>query len=168
MLSEDAVLEMRARKGTEKRDMAELVAVAAGLCEEEWGQELWSSPLKVLHLLSARPCLRNVFRGSSVQLCIDDALASVAREDLLRLANNGASKRTGDKGGDNGKNAIEATAYRWRHSSTADWRCPQVKEDLLKPLRKRLEARVLELGLVPRLVKRISGSVNSVCAWDWV
>ena len=47
-------------------------------------------------------------------------------------------------------------------SSTADWRCPQVKEDLLKPLRKRLEARVVELGLVPRLVKRISGS-EKVC-----
>ena len=54
VLSEDAVLEMQARKGTKKRDMAELVAEAAGLCEEEWDQELWSSPLKVLHLLSVR------------------------------------------------------------------------------------------------------------------
>ena len=48
------MLEMQARKGTKKRDMAELVAEAAGLCEEEWDQALWSSPLKVLHLLSVR------------------------------------------------------------------------------------------------------------------
>ena len=41
-------------------------------------------------------------------------------------------------------------------SLTADWRCPRAQEDLLKPLRKRLEARVVELGFLPRLVKHIS------------
>ena len=45
---------MATSRRTKKLEMAELVAGAVGLCEEEWGQELWSSPLKVLHLLSVR------------------------------------------------------------------------------------------------------------------
>ena len=46
--------DVQPRRGVRKRDMAELVAEAAGLCEDEWDLELFSAPLKIFHLLCVR------------------------------------------------------------------------------------------------------------------
>lgn len=46
--------DVQSRRGVRKRDMAELVAEAAGLCEDEWDLELFSAPLKIFHLLCVR------------------------------------------------------------------------------------------------------------------
>ena len=59
---------MATLRRTKKLEMAELVAGAVGLCEEEWGQEPLEFPTESLAFAQcACPCLRHVFRRSSVQ-----------------------------------------------------------------------------------------------------
>ena len=53
ILSEAAVGEVQSRKGYQKREMVDLVAEAAGLCSDEWDQELQAAPMKVFQLLCA-------------------------------------------------------------------------------------------------------------------
>ena len=54
LLSEEAALDVQARRATRKRDMVEVVAEAAGLCSDEWDLDLSASPYKVQTLLSVR------------------------------------------------------------------------------------------------------------------
>ena len=54
LLSKKAALDVQARRATRKRDMAEVVAEAAGLCSDEWDLDLSASPYKVQTLLSVR------------------------------------------------------------------------------------------------------------------
>ena len=55
VLSDDAAFQVQSRRtSTRKRDMAELVAEAAGLCDDEWDLELMGSPHKVSKLLTVR------------------------------------------------------------------------------------------------------------------
>ena len=55
VLSEAALLDMQGRKASVKRrDFAELVAEAAGLCSEELDLELSGSPHRIFQLLSTR------------------------------------------------------------------------------------------------------------------
>ena len=46
--------EVQSRKGYQKREMVDLVAEAAGLCSDEWDQELQAAPMKVFQLLCVR------------------------------------------------------------------------------------------------------------------
>ena len=54
ILSEEAALDVQSRRATRKRDMAEIVAEAAGLCSDEWDLDLSASPYKVQTLLTVR------------------------------------------------------------------------------------------------------------------
>ena len=54
ILSEEAVQEVQSCKGYQKREMVDLVAEAAGLCSDEWDQELQAAPMKVFQLLCVR------------------------------------------------------------------------------------------------------------------
>ena len=52
ILSEEAALDVQSRRATRKRDMAEIVAEAAGLCSDKWDLEVSASPYKVQTPLS--------------------------------------------------------------------------------------------------------------------
>ena len=54
LLSEEAALDVQARRATRKRDMVEVVAETAGLCSDESDLDLSASPYKVQTLLSVR------------------------------------------------------------------------------------------------------------------
>ena len=54
ILSEDAALDVQPRKTSRKRDYAEVVAEAAGLCGDEWDLDLLGAPHKVYQLLCVR------------------------------------------------------------------------------------------------------------------
>eukprot|EP00438_Fugacium_kawagutii_P010276 Skav225673 [mRNA] locus=scaffold1924:363586:364668:- [translate_table: standard] len=55
ILSTEASFELSIRRASHrKRDIAEVVAHAAGLCEEEWDQDLLNAPHKIQQLLTIR------------------------------------------------------------------------------------------------------------------
>ena len=55
ILSEEASLDVSSRRaGARKRDMADIIAHAAGIYDEEWDLELYNAPLKIQQLLSVR------------------------------------------------------------------------------------------------------------------
>ena len=54
ILSEELSLDVQSRRSHKRRDMSEIVAEAAGLCGEEWDQEMSGSPHKISTLLSVR------------------------------------------------------------------------------------------------------------------
>ena len=58
--------DVQSRRVARKRDMAQLVAEAAGLCEDEWDLDLFSAPLNenLSSFMCSRPCVFNVLGGT--------------------------------------------------------------------------------------------------------